>query len=325
MRPGDLPAAVLTTRQNWEAEVGCRDHPPAPVAVAYPPIPRLTNELPRGDYAIFIHGFNNSYAEARVSYAQMRANLGTLGVSIPPDIVEFHWPGDHPVLFSPVAGYPTDITPALEAGAFLADWMVEHARQSRFYLISHSLGGRVVLGAIDRLRQNGGLDQILGICMMAAAVPVEEIASGDYGPKPSDPFAWRVLCSYGDMVLLLAFPIGETAHAPGIYPVAVGRDGGPPDAWQLAFYPRYSGDKTAYGHGNYWPSGPKYDVTDDGRAGLTTYQPLIARETQKDAPFESANQVASLLGAAPPNRIPGSGFPSHTIATHQIGSSESVV
>lgn len=322
------PAAVLTVRPNPLQNPSDSGRPPAPVAEVWPPGGLQVT----GDFAIFIHGFNNSYTEARASYAFMRANLLAQGYAFAANVLEFHWPGDAPLLWSPVLGYPTDITPALESGARLADWIVAHSTD-RFWLVSHSLGARVVVGAIQALRQNGGLGRIAGICMMAPAVPVHEIDPAEFGPLPSDSFNWTVLYSTGDLVLRWAFPPGEMADAQGILPEAVGLNGNPAGVWNVLFAPCFSSANTRYDHGNYWPSGPELQAPDDGIArSPTPFVPQFPGVVQTVTPFQAATQVAKALGASVPNQIasgpianrapppPAATIASNVIASHQLPS-----
>ena len=119
------------------------------------------------------------------------------------------------------------------------------------------------------------------VALMAAAVPVGFVQRG--GSLASAAAADKqtlILCSEGDAVLHLAFPLGETAGGDGFFPSAVGRDGDPAWAWTSPPVPMATGvpSPRKYGHGDYWTG------------------------------VESANQVSAMLGRAPSRSTPTSGL-----------------
>ncbi|HTX66095.1 MAG TPA: DUF726 domain-containing protein, partial [Opitutaceae bacterium] len=225
------PAAVLTARRDPDAGPENAAQPPAPVAEPWPP-----GGLPAtGTYAVLVHGFNVHFAEGRLSYAEFRHNLAAYRFGA--EIIEFHWPGDIVVLGTTVLGYMSDITPAEESGRLLADWICQTPDTARFYLVSHSLGGRVILHAVQELRTRGATGRLAGVCLMAAAVPARNITPTNLGPRPDDPFPWRILHSTADWVLGWVFPVGETLAGNGFFPKAVGWDGSPGGTWSQSWAP----------------------------------------------------------------------------------------
>jgi hypothetical protein len=317
------PVAVLTTRRDPGAGPENAAQPPAPVAEPWPP----GGLAATGTYAIFVHGFNDSFAFARVAYGEMRANLSSFRFGA--EIIEFHWPGDIVALGTAVLGYMSDIAPSLASGALLANWIANTPETARFYLVSHSLGGRVVLNAVAGLRRANKTYKIAGVCMMAAAVPTSGIGPGKLGPLPGDPFRWRILYSRSDWVLGWVFPVGEMLAGAGFFPEAVGSNGGPPNTWTDTFSPSYTDSKGshAYGHSNYWPGGPIENVPDDGVTRSTTpfvpSPPIISTFT---GIHQSACLVANFLGAQAPNLLAANVIPNTgSAALHQLPSSQIAV
>jgi hypothetical protein len=117
------------------------------------------------------------------------------------------------------------------------------------HLVSHSLGGRVVLELLKYLARNPNTVVVRSLSVMACAVPVKRVADrADLQPAVLVPARTQVLHSTDDLVLRLAFPPGETLGGDGLFPEAVGRFGGPLGAWTS------SRRMAGYGHGDYWDS-----------------------------------------------------------------------
>jgi pimeloyl-ACP methyl ester carboxylesterase len=249
-----------------------------------------------------------------------REFLHELGVTAP--IVEFHWPGNRRLGLLSFISYSTEIEPAIKSGQRLAAWIKSLSRTARLFLVTHSLGGRVALEALDALRTTGDADRVLGICMMAAAVRVDSVASGTLGPVTKEPVRWRVLYSSSDTVLHWAFPIGQTAARDGFFPTAVGRYGDPSGKWE-------SLDASGYAHSYYWFAGKPAKRDSD-----STTQPLEApiRDTIPDCTPDgfSANKVAEFIGVAAghisptmatpgQHELPVAKLDSHSMPVHGMG------
>jgi pimeloyl-ACP methyl ester carboxylesterase len=280
----DLPAAVITARTGDPVPEGTALA--SAVATEWPlgGVPFVPTETS----VVFIHGYNNQHAEVRYKYAVFREFLHELGVVAP--VIEFHWPGNLRLGFLSFISYPTEITPAIKSGQLLASWLRSLSRTARLFLVTHSMGGRVAVEALNALRATGDADRVLGICMMAAAVRVDSVASGSQGPAANEPIRWRVLYSGSDNVLHWAFPLGQTAAADGLFPTAVGRYGDPSGKWEGL-------DASGYDHSYYWFAGKPAKKDSDGAT-----QPLEApiRDTIPDCTPDgfSSNKVAEFIGVA---------------------------
>lgn len=292
----DLPAAVLTVRAGSPAPEGTSVAPVVTTEWPLPGRPFVPTEMT----VLFIHGYNNAHAEARYKYAIFRDLIHkNFGVTTP--VVEFHWPGNRRWGFLSFACYPLEIQAAIDSGVRLAEWIKSLAGNVRLIAVTHSMGARVLVEAMNELRSAGAANRVVGACLMAAAVRVDQVANGTLGPCPGETMRWRVLFSSADKVLHYAFPIGQTAGGDGVFPAAVGRAGEPLTKWE-------SLDSPGYDHSHYWFGGkPDKKDSDD------TTQPLTAplHDTAPAAPGGglSPQRVAQFLGFAPPNEIPTAGGP----------------
>jgi esterase/lipase superfamily enzyme len=220
-------------------------------------------ELPRGAWqerrrvVLFVHGFNNTYDAALASYEQAIARLAG---ELPPaaefsnSVCRFFWPGDAnlgPISF---ISYPTEIEDAVQSAAeletFLRRVYEEDPVDAPLTIVAHSLGCRVVLELVHRLRGADWFQAALsGVCLMAAAVDVDTVAVGGPLYDAATFCAARgltVLTSDADSVLHYVFPLGSTLAEPGSGR-ALGRFGPPPglpaSAWPI----------DTLRHGDYWP------------------------------------------------------------------------
>jgi len=210
---------------------------------------------------LFIHGYNNTHAEAAESYAHFRKLLEDLGVKSPSltgEICAVHWPGNRKLGFLSFVSYPLEIKPAIDSGERLADYLVTlvgpQGAPLEIFLVCHSLGSRVGLELlhrhIEQRRQPSPRSPFAGVCLMAAAVPVQYVEDGRLAAAARFTRT-RVLYSRRDIVVCLAFPVGQTLAGDGFFPQAVGRDGQPVGAWSER------ADLAPYGHFDYWRGGKK--------------------------------------------------------------------
>lgn len=291
-----LPAAVLTVRAGNPVPEGTSVAPEVtsewPLA-GVPVVPTETTVL-------FIHGYNNEHAEARYKYAIFR-DLLHQGFGVTTPVIEFHWPGNRRWGFLSFLSYPTEIEAAIESGQKLAAWIASLSPNARLIAVTHSMGGRVLMQALKTLRAQGAADRMVGACLMAGAVRVDEVANGDLGPLPNEGMRWRVLFSSADKVLHYAFPVGQTAAGDGVFPSAVGRAGEPLAKWDSVNSPGYD-------HSYYWFGGkPDKKDSDGTTTPLTAPLPDTAPTGHGDG--LSPRCVAEFLGFAAPNQIPTSGGP----------------
>lgn len=265
----------MNTWAETEAVLSLRDTEQSLESTAV--APEVQAVWPTGDYApgdghylIFVHGYSNSYGEARVSYARMRWWLDELQTSI--RVLELHWPGDSKRKLISKLVYSKRIGTARRCGEALGRWIARAHPESSFSILGHSLGCRVVVHAVDELRRRQQISRVRSICLMAAAVPVRCILKDKLGARSEEQsLTWRVLYSRGDGVLRWAFPAGQSVGAllyrnTRFGNVAVGLNGEPRDVWELNNADRWelydSGDPVEsagyYGHSWYWPGGYNY-------------------------------------------------------------------
>ncbi len=206
---------------------------------------------------VLIHGYANSQAAASASFQECIDNLQRLpapaNLNIPSPIFKFYWPGDTQIRMLSELSYPTEITPAVEAGHRLAEFLGTlvgpNGGPVEIHLIAHSLGNRVALEMLRAFDATNPNVIFRSISMMAAAVPVPMVSNGgDLWDTWTIVKRSQVLCSISDRVLYLAFPIGETTAREGFFPEAVGRFGNPPGAWNKNL------PLSDYSHGSYWPN-----------------------------------------------------------------------
>jgi hypothetical protein len=180
---------------------------------------------PYGPIVFVVHGYNNDQEEAEASYAILRKNLrGVLDLNPARlnHIWELYWPGYLPkgTLLAWRKG-PGNLISALsyshqegkttELGRALAEHVLKIPRTEsnsgpEVIFIAHSLGCRVVLEALRFLVDTSV--RVLGICLMAAAVPVFMVEEGGElrsGLKQSKEEKVYILCSTADGILRWCF------------------------------------------------------------------------------------------------------------------------
>ena len=257
-------------------------------------------------YVLFVHGYNNSHEEARRSYAEFRWWLKEYRANA--RVLELHWPGDS-VYGVGWASYWRHVRTAQECGKKLAKWITQ-AAGARFLLIGHSMGCRLILETLENLAPIIRRHRISGVCLMAAAVPVNDVKSGSLGPRKTDPASWRVLYSKGDLVLKVAFRAGQPLALDSLVSRAVGLDGEPESLWNVAptrariqmtecdsGKPKW---RDLYGHGWYWRGGRRKS----GFRAKPDIESLSAIEAAKGNRGKSAKAVAELLGAVISRELP---------------------
>jgi pimeloyl-ACP methyl ester carboxylesterase len=260
----------------------------------------------QGEFVILVHGYNVSQEAGRGSYARFRWWLEHFEVSA--RILELHWPGDRKWgLFSGLC-YPAKIETAVECGKLLARWLSIQHPEARVTLVGHSLGCRLVLEAIKELRQLGQIYRLLGVCLMAAAVPARFVTETMLGPRTGDRTRWRILYSRGDRILSSLFPLGQAGHAEALFGYAVGLHGDPAQVWRTAgdaweLYQETGNDHAPefYNHGYYWQGGPEEYLSEDRWYRRGWIDDVEAPEKNQGA---SSELVAETLGARVPRRLP---------------------
>lgn len=241
LRTQDVGGAVQPARV-----VDC-DPSVAPYAYSLVTDEQVVREVSGSDVVLAIHGFNVSRPHGVGSLAKLDEYL-----ALPPNYAFFGvlWPGD---FWLPVVDYPWEAAHAVTAGkniAAYANRVFQSATSISF--ISHSLGGRVLLEAVQHLDRPAAQ-----LCVTAGAVD-RDCMDRQYLGARQNAGRISVLSSTGDKVLRLAYPAGDF-----ISDVLLGDNDSP---WQIALglkgpkppvLPPLVGkpipDVLAYDHGDYFP------------------------------------------------------------------------
>jgi Alpha/beta hydrolase of unknown function (DUF900) len=198
---------------------------------------------------ILVHGYNNTEADAALSYATFLSNTRIEDHPQAGHICEFYWPGDHAIPVVSAASYPMQIGRAVQSATVLREYLsaVFWNAELDVCLIAHSLGSRLVLEFVLASIASGRPHlKTVRVCLMAAAVPVETVAEGArlYDSAKSATGS-KVLYSAYDQALGWEFRRGQ-AFAGEASNEAVGIRGGPASVWAEAK------DLAPYSHGDYW-------------------------------------------------------------------------
>ena len=246
---------------------------------------------------IFVHGYNNSRTDALNSYATFRDHLLLKFSTLTAQIVEFLWPGDDPNKIISTLSYPNQIKPAKESAVQLDKYFrgLGNTRPTVIHFVGHSLGCRVIVELLTAwANASPPPNMSIGVVvLMAAAVVVKNVDSGG-ALRNGATITLRnpVLYSKGDPVLQWAFPLGETAAGEALFPVAVGRTGGPSNTWHVP-QSMVHADGKLYVHGDYWPGDESCAAVASALGGapdLVTPVNAIAA-----IPAPAANAIASRL------------------------------
>lgn len=192
----------------------------------------------RREAVVLVHGYNNHYGEAGLAYHGFRrcqyAFDSTLAdAALERILADAFWPGDAAWGVADLVDflvYPAAVTTAKEAAPKLADHLRGMPNLLKVHFIGHSLGCRLILEVIDRLRAHGA--PVIGrVCLMAAAVPVFKVERGDdLADAMQQAEIVLVLYSESDAVLRWTFGPGQTLASgrEGFFPAALGRRHPPP-------------------------------------------------------------------------------------------------
>jgi len=173
-----------------------------------------------------------------------------ISVRLSKNMLSVSWPGK--------LVYWDAIPVARESGILLAEHFGALGRKPHkevhLVLIGHSMGCRVILEAIEQMVQTPGAfeNKRIDIFLMAAAVPTSMVKEGARLHRAAKAPGIRMVFYSRIDEALLVFPIGQRLAArsdpeEGLYPAAVGWNGGPEGVWTTR-------ERKWYGHGDYWPS-----------------------------------------------------------------------
>lgn len=260
----------------------------------------------RVEAVVLVHGFNNHYGEAGAAYHgfRIRQYERTAPSLVPPALeailADLFWPGDAAWgLFDLVdfLVYPAAVETARDAAPLLARHLRSMPTLRTVHFVAHSLGCRVVLESIDDLRRNGG-PTVGKVCLMAAAVPVLNVQSGESLARAMEHTGEvRILHSSDDVVLRYAFPPGQTLATgnEGFFPTALGLHG--PTIWVVGRIDPVP--INGANHGDYWGNSgkPAASVAADRVAeffSFGTWQRTIAAREAGSAPRSSTAETREL-------------------------------
>jgi pimeloyl-ACP methyl ester carboxylesterase len=264
---------------------------------------------------LIIHGYNNNLTDSEDAYRgfeRMQRELAGLDDDMPVaggKIVQVYWPGDADWgIMSPLY-YPWSIERACDTAKALARVLARAAREGghkQIDVVAHSMGSRLAMELLRELQDVA--DVTVGrLVLMAGAVPTFMLEPKPDKRKLRAAFdtvladAGMSLYSDGDMVLAMAFPLGQSI-APGeegFFPTALGHE-------RCADAPaRMTQDEIAgAGHSDYWGWRDQDDARGRAHAAnakIRTFlrlEPLGARTIEERETVERETLGSREAGAA---------------------------
>jgi hypothetical protein len=214
----------------------------------------FADEIRGRDLVLAAHGFNVSRSGGVASLSLWAA---ACQLKLPPAclFIGVLWPGDSKY-FSALS-YPWEGDEAIASGRLLAAFLNKEAGQAAsLSFVSHSLGTRTMLEAVQNLRRKARC-----LVLMAGAIE-DDCLDREYRAAAENAEKICTLASRKDWVLQLAYPVGDligqiVRHGHPHFEAALGRNG--PEnpipsaqrggAWQIP-------KPWDYKHGDYLPGNP---------------------------------------------------------------------
>jgi len=195
------------------------------------------------------HGFNVDGEEGINALGRFDQRLAATGAEL---CIALLWPGDW---WIPVVNYPVEGGDAAECGRRLAGFCKDNmAEAASLSFVSHSLGGRLILEAVQRLGRVGLRAHVL--CLTAAAVD-DDCLQQQYAGAVANCDEIANLASKADRVLHYAYTVGDSigdalgdSNKP--FTGALGRYG-PQRPSSPNVVPREIPQQLGYDHGDYLP------------------------------------------------------------------------
>jgi hypothetical protein len=216
------------------------------------------------DLLFATHGFNVNYENGARSLGRLDTALALAASEL---FVAVLWPGDW---WLPAVNYPFAGGPAQQCGQKLASYCNDKLGGAHsFAFVSHSLGARVILEAVENLSRPARI-----VCLTAGAVN-DDCLTGEYSNAAANGQATSTLASRKDTVLQLAYPVGDliadALH--GDHPFgepALGRSG-PAQPTAPTVRPSQIPDAAGYNHGDYLPPSDPQPLTPGKWSNVASY------------------------------------------------------
>lgn len=281
------------------------------VAPAVTVLPGPVSPFGQRQIVILVHGYANDQPTASGSYQACINNLTSLpapaSTDLPSPIFKFYWPGDTRIRLFSALSYPWEISYATDSGQRLAEFLAGLAGPGGtpvlVHIIAHSLGNRVALEMLEAFDATKGNVVFASFSLMAAAVPIKRVKDPTQLETAANrPARTQALFSTSDLVLHLAFPLGETVAGDGFFPQAVGRFGNPPGVWTR------TQQMSGYGHSDYWPGGSAMPDA-----------PVLASFLEVPVTLPPAVNVIPSRSVAEPVDLPSATLSQRDLPTRAIG------
>ncbi|HEY8003676.1 MAG TPA: alpha/beta hydrolase [Phenylobacterium sp.] len=199
------------------------------------------------DVVLAIHGFNVPRPRGVGSLAALEASLN---LAANYRFFGVLWPGD---FWLPVVDYPWEAAHAVTSGRYVAAYCNRvFAGANSISFISHSLGGRVLLEAVQNMDRPAAQ-----VCIAAGAVDDDCLVS-QYLRAERNAGRICVLSSMSDRVLQLAYPAGDfisdvlLGDNDSPWEAALGR-AGPKPPFAPPVFEEPIPQALGYDHGDYFP------------------------------------------------------------------------
>jgi pimeloyl-ACP methyl ester carboxylesterase len=210
------------------------------------PEDRLAARVAKRDVLFAVHGFNVSFAAGACALGRLEKALSLPSTC---QFIAVLWPGD---FWLPVVNYPFEGATAIDCGRRLASFCNRRlGAAASLSFVTHSLGARLALETAKNLGR-----KMRSVCLTAAAID-DDCLTAEYARAFANTLVVSVLASRQDLVLKLAYPIGDTIaellnfdHKP--FDSALGYSG-PPSPIGATVPPWQIADGDNYDHGDYLP------------------------------------------------------------------------
>ncbi|MBO9548075.1 alpha/beta hydrolase [Pseudomonas sp.] len=168
----------------------------------YPNLQEFLLQIRGRDVLIGTHGFNVDRTDGVLALSDWEKLLDLGDNAL---FVGVLWPGD--TRWIPVLDYPFEDTEAIDSATLLAEYLdLYFSDATSLSFVSHSLGARMVLETISKLKR----ETVAHVTLMAGAISSDCLATAYRATVPRIE-SLAVLASHCDHVLELAFPVGNPA------------------------------------------------------------------------------------------------------------------